>query len=191
MAIPVATILTNVKIVLNDAGLVHWTQDELLAWISEGQIELVKLKPDAATKTVEHQLVPGAKQTNPEGCIEIIEIRQNKDGASVTQFDRGVMDRFSPNWMTTPTSSVVKQWADDPQPETFYVLPAQNAAPAKVVLTHTFTPPAVTSPTGTSQVRDIYQAALENYVLFRAFSKDSEPASAERAVAYGKAFYGG
>ena len=43
---------------------------------------------------------------------------------------------------------------------------------------------------GNLGVRDIYQAAIENYILFRAFSKDSEPASAERAVAYGKAFYG-
>lgn len=43
---------------------------------------------------------------------------------------------------------------------------------------------------GTLGVRDIYQAAIENYILFRAFSKDAEPASAERAMAYGKAFYG-
>ena len=61
MAILVSTVLTNVKTVLNDAGLVHWVQDELLAWGSEGQVELVKMKADAATKTVTKQLVAGAK----------------------------------------------------------------------------------------------------------------------------------
>ena len=40
MAILVSTVLTNVKTVLNDAGLVHWVQDELLAWGSEGQVPL-------------------------------------------------------------------------------------------------------------------------------------------------------
>ena len=189
MTIQVSTVLTNVATLLNDAGLVRWTQDELLAWGSEGQVELVKLKPDAATKTVEHQLVPGAKQTNPADCIEIIDMRQNKGGAAVTPCDRAALDRFSPDWMTTPTASTVKHWMDDPQPDTFYVYPAQNATPAKVILTHTFVPPALTAD-GVLGVRDIYQAAIENYILFRAFSKDAEPASAERAVAYGKAFYG-
>ena len=189
MAIYVSTVLTNVKTLLNDAGLVHWTQDELLAWGSEGQVELVKLKPDAATKTVTQQLVPGAKQANPSDCIEVIEVRQNDSGLAVTPCDRAALDRFQPGWMKSPTASVVKHWMDDPQPDTFYVYPAQNNLPGKIVMTYSFVPPALTA-NGVLGVRDIYQAAIENYILFRAFSKDSEPASAERAVAYGKAFYG-
>lgn len=189
MSILVSTVLTNVTTLLNDVGMVHWTQAELLAYGSEGQVELVKLKPDAATKTTTLQLVAGAKQTNPTGCIEIIDMRQNSNGAAVTPCDRAALDRFSPNWMTTPTASTVKHWMDDPNPEVFYVYPAQNATPAKVIITHSFTPPALTA-NGTLGVRDIYQAAIENYILFRAFSKDAEPASAERAMAYGKAFYG-
>ena len=98
------------------------------------------------------------------------------------------LDRFMPGWMKGPTASTVKHWMDDQQPDTFYVYPAQNSTPAKVVITHSFTPPALTA-NGTLGVRDIYQAAIENYILFRAFSKDAEPASAERAVAFAKAFY--
>lgn len=190
MGIQVSTVLTNVKTILNDAGLVHWTQDELLAWGSEGQVELVKMKSDAATKTTTLQLVAGAKQTNPDGCIEILDMRQNENGAAITSCDRAPLDRFLPNWMTSPTAATVIHWMDDPQPETFYVYPAQNATPAKVVITHAFVPAALTA-NGALGVRDIYQAAIENYILFRAFSKDAEPASAERAMAYGKAFYGG
>lgn len=189
MSVPVSSVITNVSTLLNDAGLVHWTQAELLAWGSEGQVELVKLKPDAAIKTVEHQLVAGAKQTNPADCVEIVDMRQNKSGAAITPCSRDVMDRFMPGWMTTPTASTVTHWMDDPQPDTFYVYPAQNATPGKVVLTYTFVAPPLTAG-GVLGVRDIYQSAIENYILFRAFSKDSEPASAERALAYGKAFYG-
>lgn len=189
MTILVSTVLANCTNILNDAGYVHWTQAELLAWGSEGQVELVKLKADAATKKVTLQLVAGAKQTNPSDCIEIIDMRQNENGAAITPCDRNALDRFQPNWMNTPTASTVKHWMDDAHPDSFYVYPAQNSSPAKVVITHSFVPAALTAG-GSLGVRDIYQSQIENYILFRAFSKDSEPASAERAVAYGKAFYG-
>ena len=135
MGILVSTVLTNVTTLLNDVGMVHWTQAELLAYGSEGQVELVKLKPDAATKTTTLQLVAGAKQTNPTGCIEIIDMRQNNNGKAITPCDRAALDRFAPNWMTTPTASYVTHYMDDPQPDTFYVYPAQNATPATVVMT--------------------------------------------------------
>ena len=189
MAVPCSLVLLNVKTLLNDAGLIHWTQNELLQWGSEGQVELVTLKPDAATKTVDLQLVSGARQTNPADCISILDMRQNNGGNTITPTDRATLDRFMPGWMKGPTASTVKHWMPDPQPDTFYVYPAQNNTPAKVVITHSFTPPALVAG-GNLGVRDIYQAAIENYILFRAFSKDAEPASAERAMAYGKAFYG-
>ena len=189
MAVPCSLVLLNVKTLLNDAGMIHWTQNELLQWGSEGQVELVVLKPDAATKTVDLQLVSGARQTNPADCISILDMRQNNGGNTITPTDRATLDRFMPGWMKGPTASTVKHWMPDPQPDTFYVYPAQNTTPAKVVITHSFTPPALVAG-GNLGVRDIYQAAIENYILFRAFSKDAEPASAERAMAYGKAFYG-
>lgn len=189
MAVPCSIVLLNVKTLLNDAGLIHWTQNELLQWGSEGQIELVTLKPDAATKTVDLQLVSGARQINPADCISILDMRQNDNGNAITPTDRATLDRFIPGWMKSPTASTVKHWMPDPHPDTFYVYPAQNNTPAKVVITHSFTPPALVAG-GNLGVRDIYQAAIENYILFRAFSKDAEAASAERAMAYGKAFYG-
>lgn len=189
MAVPCSLVLLNVKTLLNDAGLIHWKQDELLNWGTEGERELVVLKPDAATKTVDHQLVAGAKQSAPADCITILDMRQNDGGNVITPADRATLDRFMPGWMKSPTASGIKHWMPDQHPDVFYVYPAQNATPAKVLITHSFVPPALVAG-GNLGVRDIYQAAIENYILFRAFSKDSEPASAERAMAYGKAFYG-
>lgn len=189
MGISVDSVLANVKTVLNDAGLVHWTQAELIAWGNEAQTELAKMKIDSATKTTNYTLAPGAKQTNPSGGIKILDIRQNVGGSSVTPCDRKSLDLFQPTWMTTPTASTVKHWMDDEQPNTFYVYPAQGASPATVVVTYSYKP-ADAAAGGTYDILDIYQAQLQDYILYRAFSKDSEPASAERAVAYYKAFYG-
>lgn len=189
MTVAVATVLLNVTTLLNDAGYTHWDEAELLRWGTEGQIELVKIKDDAAVKTVTHQLVAGAKQSAPDGAVEILDVRQNENGATVAAADRESLDRFMPGWMTKPTASYVKNWMPDPHPDVFYVYPAQNATPAKLLITHSFVPDALTA-NGNLGVRDIYQVQVENYILFRAFSKDAEAANAERAMAYGKAFYG-
>ena len=93
MAVPCSLVLLNVKTLLNDAGMIHWTQNELLQWGSEGQVELVVLKPDAATKTVTHQLVSGAKQTNPDDCIEIIDMRQNDEQTQPEQHRQEKQDK--------------------------------------------------------------------------------------------------
>lgn len=188
MAIPVSEILNNVTTILNDIGMVHWTKEELIRFGTEGQIELAKLKPDSATKTVTHPLAAGARQIGPDDSISIIDVRQNENGQAVTKIDRSIMDRFSPGWMSGPVADYVAHWMDDPHPNTFYVYPAQSTSPARVVITHTFQPAPLVDG-GVIGVLDIYQAQLENYILFRAFSKDSDAASAERAMAYGKAFY--
>lgn len=192
MAILVDAVLLNVSILLNDANMVHWTQEELLAWGTEGQVELVKLRPDASSVTVDVQLVSGAKQFAPDGTVAILGISQNKDGSAISLCDRQTLDQFRPDWMVTsitPTPSTVTHWMPDVHPDTFYVYPAQGTSPGTVLMTHSVLPPPLAA-NGNLGVRDMYQSAIENYILYRAFSKDSSPANAERAMAYAKAFYG-
>jgi hypothetical protein len=182
MSVTVASVLSKFGILCNDVDSVAWTPSERLEWLNEGQLALVKIQPDAKTKTITTTLVPGAKQTNPSDCIEIIEIRQNDNGASVTPCNRQMLDNFAPNWMKTPTASSVKHYMDDPQPETYYVYPAQNTSPATVVMTYAAVPSQV-GEANNIDVRDIYSDRLVNYMIFRAYSKDSESGAIERATA--------
>lgn len=182
MTVSVTSILTKFGILANDVDAVAFPQAERVEWLNEGQLALVKVKPDAKTKTATIQLSAGARQTNPSDCIEIVELRQNDGGSAILPCDRKSLDSFSPNWMRTPTSSTVKHYMDDPQPDTFYVYPAQNATPATVVMTYV----AVPSQVGVSNnidVRDIYADRLVNYMIYRAYSKDSEEGNAQRAAA--------
>jgi hypothetical protein len=182
MTTTVASVLEKFGILANDLDSVQFPQSERIVWLNEGQLALVKITPDAKTKTVDVDLVAGARQTNPADCIEIVELRQNEDGASILPCDRKSLDSFSPNWMKTPTASTVKHYMDDPQPDTFYVYPAQNSNPATVRMTYVATPAQVTAG-GNIDVREIYSDRLVNYMLFRAYSKDSEEGNAQRAVA--------
>lgn len=188
MTISVSSVLARAGTLLLDEGFDRWTTDELLKWLNDGQRELVKVKADAKVRTVEHSLVAGAKQTNPDDCIEILGMPQNVGGGSITPCDRVALDRFSPDWMVKPTDNKVKHWMDDPHPNTFYVYPAQNGTPASVVLTYTAVPNQVAA-MDNIDVRDIYADNLLNFILYRAFSKDAEfGGDAARAVAYYQAF---
>jgi hypothetical protein len=182
--IPVQTIDTRARLMLVDSASIRWTGAELLEWVNEGALELSKVHHDACTKTENVQLVAGAKQTNPTGCIDIIDVRQNVGGAAITPFNRAVMDNYSPNWMTTPTAAYVNQWCDDDHPDTFYVYPAQNVTPASVVITYYAVPTAVTSLSDNLNIRDIYATNMVNYVVSKCFSKETEQQDLAKAAAY-------
>lgn len=186
MTVAVNPLVARVGTVLNDAGNVRWTAAEVIDWFNEGGVLIVQKFPDACTKTVSLTLVAGAKQSNPADCIEILDMRQNNAGSAITPCDRASLDRFQPSWMTTPTASTVTHWMDDPQPDTFYVYPAQSATPATVIVTHSAVP-ATMAAGGNITLRDIYADKLVNYALYRAFSKDAEAGGdPNRAVAYFK-----
>ena len=182
--VAVNALITRVGIILNDEANIRWTTAEVVNWFNEGGVALVKRFPDACTKTSLLQLVQGAKQTNPAGAIDIVDMRQNENGAAITPCQRAMLDKFEPTWMTRPVSGQVTHWMDDPQPNTFYVYPAQSSSPAKVLLTYSCVPDTMVLG-GNITIRDIYQDNLVNYALYRAFSKDAEyGGDAQRAAAY-------
>jgi hypothetical protein len=183
-------ILTSVTNILNDADLVHWTQDELLHWLSDGQREIVIRFPDAKTRTRDMQLVAGSRQSVPDDCIAIIDVAYNKDGDVVTPCDRTALDMFCPSWGQKPVAKTVKHWIPTEDPKVFYVYPAQVASsPAIVEIVASVYPKIIGSVFDAIDVRDIYAERLTSYILYRAFSKDAEFAgAADRAVAYYQAF---
>lgn len=188
MSVLVSQVLNRATTLLQDAGMVRWTEAELLGWLNDGQRELVKLKKDAKVKTADYQLVSGARQAVPQDCVLVLEIPQNTNGNVVLRCDKKAMDGFAPGWLNKPTASVVKNWMDDPDPRMFYVYPAQNETPASVVLVYSAYP-ATVGINDPIDVLDIYADNLVNFVLYRAFSKDAEfGGDASRAVAYYQAF---
>ena len=182
MTTTVNSVFTKFGILANDVDSVQWPAAERELWINEGQIALVKIKPDAKTKTGTVALLAGAKQTNPTDCLEIIELRQNANGAAILPCDRKALDAFQPGWMTSTASATVVHYMDDPQPDTFYVYPPQPVSPGSVVMTYVAMPTTVAAG-GNIDVRDIYADKLVNYMLYRAYSKDAEGGDAARAAA--------
>ena len=110
-------------------------------------------------------------------------------GRAARKVTRRLMDAQTPNWHSQTQSAVVQQYVYEPMsPKTFYVDPPSNGTTQAEVL-YEASPPDVATLSGVIALDDVYANALLDYLLYRAYSKDSEfIGNAERAVLYRKAF---
>lgn len=189
-------ILAKAAIVLNDTAYERWTAPELLGWLNDGQRAIVIHKPNACVKNVSVQLVAGTKQTIPADGVQLIDIPRNMGaagatpGAVVRLTGRANLDAYVPNWHSSTPSAVVKHFMFNAlDPKHFYVYPPQPATSMGYVeAIYGATPVDVTTGTAIS-LDDIYETPLLDYVLYRAFSKDTEFApDPTRAAAHQQAF---
>ena len=197
MTIAVATILTRARDLLQDTtvGGVRWLDDELLRWLNDGQREIVLQRRDANAVNAPSQLVPGTKQVLPTGAISLIDVPRNMGiggttpGRSIRLIQREVLDAQMPNWHTSAPSTEVKHFMfDERNPLNFYVYPPVPASPAVQVELIYSASPTDCGLGGNFSLADIYSNAIVDYIAYRAYSKDAEAASVQRAAGHYQVF---
>lgn len=194
MAILVQTLINRARVVLQDADGTRWPDLELLASINDGQRESVLIKPSAYTRNVPVQLASGTRQTLPSDGVQLIDVVRNlgqagsTPGRAVRIVLREVLDAQIPDWHSeTPVSAIKHYTYSVLDPKTFYVYPPSNGQ-GYVELVYGALPPDATLQ-GSISLDDIYANALVDYVLYRAYSKDSEfSADQNRATYHQNAF---
>jgi hypothetical protein len=187
-------IVDRAEKLIQDETNVRWPEAELLGWLNDGQREIVLAKPDAYTKNQALQLAAGTKQALPTDGLMLLDVVRNMGtdgttaGAAIRVVSREVMDAQNPNWHTDTASATVKHYVFDPRdPKRFYVWPKSAgtnyveimyaAIPADVLIGATIT------------LDDIFMGALIDYILYRAYSKDTEYAgNVNRAGTHYQAF---
>lgn len=199
MTTPAANIIRRAADILKDATGIRWPADELVRWLNDGQLEVARQRPDQVAQIVPTGLVAGFRQTLPASALKLIDIPCNSAApkAAIRQVDRKDMDVLDPAWRAATASAVVKHFIyDDRTPLLFEVWPPATVA-AQVDLCVAVRPVDVAVPstadyasvTGSIGVPDLWANALVDYVLYRAFSKDSETtANAARAAGCWQAF---
>jgi hypothetical protein len=191
-----SSLISRASILLQDTTNIRWTQDELLGWLNDGQREIVLIKPNACVKNQALPLVAGTKQSLPDDSLSLIDVTRNlgvngtTPGPAIRVCSREILDAQLPNWHTLAGNATVKHYMYNPMDvKHFYVYPPQPATgTAQVELIYAYSPADIAIGAAIS-VDDIYATALVNYVLFRAYSKDTEyAANASLASAYYQAF---
>jgi len=183
----VLTIINDASTQLNDAG-VRWTVPELLSYANRGELEIATLVPNSNTATVSIQLAAGAKQAAPSDSIRLIEFVRNMGangltaGNAIRQIERKAMDRYVPSWSSDTAAAVVVHAMYDAEDNNavFYVWPPQPViTPQYIELIYSQIPVTIPNATAGTKITiaDYYSNALLDYVLYRAFDKDSDSAN--------------
>lgn len=201
MAITAQSVIRRVVETLQDNTSVRWPVNELVRYLNDGQREIVLYRPDAMVTNAAVALTAGSKQALPANGAKLIEVVRNTSGTkrSVRLVNREILDAQSPGWHNITGATEILHFMYDPRdPKVFYVYPPAAASGASLDVVYAALPTDVTEPadgslytavTGNISVPDIYGNVIQNYILYRAYSKDSEYAgNAARAQAHYGAF---
>jgi hypothetical protein len=216
MAINAQSVVRRVVDGLQDSTSVRWTLRELVRYLNDGQREIIMYRPDAMVTNASLALTANqAKQNLPvTGAVgtKLIDIVRNTGGSkrAIRMINREILDAQFPNWQGTANTGteILHFMYDARDPKTFYVyppagtgssveavyaaLPSEIAAPIDGAVLPADSATDTTSPTmvlGTISVPDIYANVLADYILYRAYNKDSEYAgNSARAQAYYASF---
>jgi hypothetical protein len=192
------SIIDKAAILLSDGTNVRWTVAELLGWLNDSQRQITLIRPDASVVTANITLVAGTKQAIPSTGLRLIDVIRNMGvggatpGRSVRLVDREVLDAQSPDWHSSTAAASIKHFIfDQRNPKTFYVFPPADATSPTVEALYSVAPAEVAAAGNTITLDDIYQNPILDWMLYRAFSKDSEYArNHELAMRHLAAFQG-
>ena len=197
MAISAQSIIRRCVETLQDSTSIRWPVNELVRYLNDGQREVVLHRPDAMRTNAAVSLVAGSRQALPSGGTKLIEVVRNSAGGkrAIRQVNREILDAQSPGWHNLTGVTEVLHFTYDPRdPTTFYVYPPAAASGASVDLVYAAMPTDITEPadgalytavSGNISVPDIYGNTIQDYVLARAYQKDSTYAgNAARAQAH-------
>lgn len=200
----VSEALRKASIVLNDLTFVRWPVDELIGWLNEARVAIIKAQPTANTITTPIRLEQGTLQAVPVVAVQLVRITRNLmdnrpdariGRAVITVVDRAEMDAARPGWhdpRITPYKDVVRHVIyEEASPRTFYVYPG-NTGLGTVEAVYSVNPASIAVVTGqpaegyTAEIglRSQYDDTVLNYMLWRALSKDAPYAEAQMAQGF-------
>ena len=174
------SIIDKASTLLLDATNTRWTRAELLGWLNDGQRQIVLMAPNATNKVTTIKLAAGTRQSIPSvgwtllNVIRYMGTDGTKPGRAVRITSQQLLDSYNPNWHSSTPSVVPQSYVFDQQDQTaFYVYPP-NTGGGYVQINYSPEPVDLTSENDTIGVRDIFETALLDYILYRACSKDAE-----------------
>jgi hypothetical protein len=203
--VKVVDLIARARTILQDTTSVRWALYELQWWLNDGYRETLNIRPDSNTSTDTFPCAAGPRQilttefANATRLISVVRnVAANSNKYAVHLVDRRVLDTQRRGWFAEPASISIEQYVFDPrQPKEFMVYPPATSTAelevmyAEVPEPHTLTDAELGNPATAEVIRidDTFANALLDYILFRAYTKDSEQqGNAARAAAYYQAF---
>ncbi|MDQ1835063.1 phage adaptor protein [Massilia scottii] len=175
---------------LQDHEYIRWTQSEMLDWLIDGQREAALINPSIYVITTPVTLAAGTLQRLPLDGKALLDVPRTASGYAVTRIARKALDAQVPDWHAPARAKtkVLHFCFSGDDPKTFYVYPPSPGGNA-VTAVYEAAPPALAL-SDQIALDDSYVGALVDYLMYRAYEKDSEyaPESAGFAALHRGAF---
>ncbi len=181
-----STILDSVSNTLLDTAHRTWPEDELIGYLNEALRGTAGVKADMYTVQQAFTPLAGVLQQLPSDAVGLIDITRNLGGRNrvVTQVDDGLLEEANRFWPAATEQAEVEHFTADPRnPLRFRVFPPADGTGSIEVL-YGAVPPAINYPDDEIQVPDLYQPALTNFMLSRAYAKNSKRQDTSKAAYY-------
>jgi len=212
MAVYSKEIIDEAAGILNDVAFSYWTSGYHLDSLNSGQLQIALLKPDASTTAKAYQLAAGVRQGLPDGSasyqdpaaatlpagLKLVRLVMNMGttglvpGRAISIIDMDMLSSIRPTWPADSASAVVKHFMyDEKDPKSFWVSPPQPASSQGYVLAlYNAVPADVASYASNAAISlaDEFRPALLNWILFKAYARDTDEAHSNRALQYYDAF---
>mgnify|MGYP007046356717 FL=1 len=155
----------------------------IISYLNDACRFLAENEPDAFSDNSEFFCVIGTRQELPSNATRLIDIVRNLEGKKtpLTPSDKTTMNAIRPNWHSeNPSTQQELFFNDDRDSKRFYVYPPAKAGSLlEIVIAleprHHFIAEAQDK-SSLMQVNDRYIPSIMNYMLYRAFDKDSDTA---------------
>ena len=197
--VKVIDIIDRAEEILQDNSNTRWSQQSLLDYLNDAQREIVLYRPDANSVNASLTLTANsAKQSLPAGGMRLLRVYRNSNPntSPIAQIDRAVLDDKIDDWYGSTGTAVEYYVYDNLDPKTFYVYPHTTASDATIEIVYSSMPSEITisnfsTDTDVIGVDDVYANAILDYILYRAYLRDTEYAGdLQRANNYLSAFNG-
>ncbi len=196
-------LFVSVAFELLDSAHVRWTEPELADYLTGGIAQMAALKPTLFTVFQPIRLGPGVVQSVPGGVSELIDIlyNLNSDGTQGKSITLGsftaarALGRSSCS-LTDSGNYEVRSATIHPDNDTYFYVdpPVPNVPPFPAIwallrLAPTVVTSAADAIVMANTTAETYREALKDWMLYRAFAKDSESSeSFQKSQAHYKAF---
>jgi hypothetical protein len=175
MTITAGDITGPARKLLLDVAAVTWPASELHDYLNEGIRATCLIKPDVYTTQAPLTLITGIEQQLPSDSTGLVSIIRNTASKStITQVDTELLVEANRFYPAGTTSVDVEHFTFDPrQPRRFLVYPpATNTS--SVIAVYGITPAEIAADSDDFPLPEAYQAPLIDYVLARAYGKNSK-----------------
>lgn len=188
MSIIAATILDRAAEILLDTAHRTWPADELLDRLNEALSATALVKHDFYTVQGFVTLAAGVLQTIPDDGVALLDIVRNASGRVITQVDKSLLEEANRFWPAATQETVIEHFTIDPRnPLRFQVFPPSDGT-SSVEMFYGATPPQVMYAAEEIPVPASYQAPLLDFVLARAYSKNSKRQDLTKAANFAQSW---